>query len=67
MSDDRVVSLRRMLQQTVHHAQEALSSDENNEDPRHVVDDLRKAQRLIDRVLKIYTAVASGAAGKPYK
>lgn len=59
--------MRRTLQRVVHTAQEALSSEEHNDDPRHVVDDLRKAQKLIDRALKAYVAMAYGAAGEPYK
>ena len=58
----KIVSMRRLMQQVVHCAQEALSAHENHEDPRHVCADLDQARELIGEVLKTYTPMAKGAA-----
>lgn len=67
MSDDRLTTPRRTLQQVVHCAEEALSAHENNEDPRHVVDDLTQAKQLIEHALKTFLPQAQARTGIPYK
>jgi hypothetical protein len=62
MSDDRLTTPRRTLQQIVHCTEEALSAHENREDPRHVVDDLVQAKQLIDHALKTFLPQARGAS-----
>jgi hypothetical protein len=58
----KIVTPRRLAQQIVHCATEALSAIEHKEDPRHVVADLNQARQLIDEVLKTYGSMARGAA-----
>lgn len=50
MTDNRVTTLRRNIEQIVHCAQEALSALNANEDPRHIRDDLNQAKELISFV-----------------
>ena len=57
----KIVSMRRLIQQTGHCVAEALSAAERNEDPRHVVADLEQASMLIQEVLKTYRPMAKGA------
>lgn len=62
-NDNRVTTLRRNMQQIVHCTVEALSAHENEEDPRHYLEDLQHARGLIDHVLKTVVPMARGAAG----
>ena len=57
----KLVTMRRLIQQTGHCVAEALSAAENQEDPRHVVADLEQAALLIQQVLKTYRSMAKGA------
>jgi len=61
--DNRIVSIRRTLEQVVHCAEEALSAYAAKEDPRHVRDDLLQAYALIQHALKTVSAEAKGAGG----
>lgn len=56
----KIVTMRRLIQQTGHCVAEALSAAENKEDARHVVADLEQAAALIQEVLKTYRAIAKG-------
>lgn len=47
MKNDRNVTLRRMIQQVKHCAEEALSVVERDEDMRCAMDDLKQAEMLI--------------------
>lgn len=52
MSRERVVTLRRMIQQTKHCVEEALAIVERSEDARCAIDDLEQAGLLIGKCLK---------------
>jgi hypothetical protein len=62
MSDNRLTTVRRNLEQIVHCAEEALSAFKHNEDPRHVRDDLLQASQLIAHVMKTIEPMSRGAA-----
>ncbi len=51
MKNERTVTLRRMIQQVVHCAEEALSVVERDEDTRCAIDDLEQAEMLIEKCL----------------
>ena len=57
----KITTIRRTLQQIVHCAEEALSAHMNDEDARHVRDDLVQARELIDLALKTVSSMARGA------
>ncbi len=48
MTDERVITTRRTIQQIVHCAEEALGVIEREEDIRCAIDDLNQARELID-------------------
>lgn len=50
--DSRTVTLRRLLQQTKHCVEEALSVVENSEDERCALDDLKQAEMLIEKCIE---------------
>ncbi len=52
MTDERVITTRRTIQQIVHCAEEALGVIEREEDIRCAIDDLNQARELIDTALR---------------
>jgi hypothetical protein len=51
-TDDRNITLRRTIEQTIHCLIEADSILKNNEDPRCAADDVWQAQELIRKVIQ---------------
>jgi len=52
ISDKRLITPRRTLEQIKHCVEEAISIYENSEDARCALDDLLQAQELISKVIK---------------
>ena len=52
LSEKRVITPRRTIEQIKHCVEDALSAFINNEDARCVFDDLDQARKLIDIVIK---------------
>lgn len=65
MGDDRIITNRRLIQQIVHCASEALAVVENDEDPKCAVDDLEQAAELIQKVLPSLRLEAGFGAKSP--
>ncbi len=57
---DRIVTPRRLMEQTLHCVKEALSIYENKEDYRCALDDIEQAQELLVEVKKTIKAMATG-------